>query len=395
MEKIKTNIPKLDKLLGDGVERGESVLIFGPPGIDKATFAQNILFNRLEEGDCGLYFVCNKLPSAVRDAMRTFGWPLDKYEQEGRFAFIDAFSAHMGIPSDEKYVVDDPTDFNRVDKIIRKALKDYQGKNAILIVDSLSSLLSEYGEEQEILKKIGEWNEMCKNYGITAFHVFTNWEFDKAVINRIKEMFLSIITFRAVEEKIIIQDYFGVEKVKGTQVKESKYVPFKIVRPVGVCIYVPKIIVIGPYNSGKTTFIRAISKRAISVERMGTTISLDHGYVEYMGFAVDVFGTPGQERFEFMIEILARETFGVILVIDSTKPETFERAKEMMEKAKLYGLPLVIAANKQDLPGALPPEEIRKRMKLPEDVPIIPCIATQGKGVWNVIKALFDKILGV
>jgi len=178
-------------------------------------------------------------------------------------------------------------------------------------------------------------------------------------------------------------------KVDWTKV-ESRSVLFKLAKPGGIRAYIPKILVTGPYNAGKSTFVHAVSSKAISVDRLGTTVALDYGHVEYKGFSIDVFGTPGQERFDPILKVLGGEALGVILVVDSTKPETFTRAKELLEKTTKFGLPYVIAANKQDLPNALSPEEIRKRLNLPKDIPIIPTVANKGIGVYEVLDALID-----
>ena len=71
----------------------------------------------------------------------------------------------------------------------------------------------------------------------------------------------------------------------------------------------------------------------------------------------------------------------MVVVIDSTNPKGFARAKDMLEKTKTEGLPSVIAANKANLKGALKLNEIRKKMKLPKDIPIIPVIAENLKQV--------------
>jgi small GTP-binding protein len=153
--------------------------------------------------------------------------------------------------------------------------------------------------------------------------------------------------------------------------------PFKILKPGGVRIFIPKILVTGPYHAGKTSFVHSASTKAVSVNRLVTTVALDFGHVDLGGFAVDLFGTPGQERFDPILKLLAGESLGVVLVIDSTKPETFKRAAEMIEKTRITGLPIVIAANKADFPGALTPEEIRHIMKMDNVIQIFPITATQ------------------
>src|SRR5439155_1738226 len=114
--------------------------------------------------------------------------------------------------------------------------------------------------------------------------------------------------------------------------------------------------------------------------RMGTTVAFDYGNVNITGIEAEIFGTPGQERFEFIFKIFAREVSGVLLVIDATHPDELPRAKQMLD---LVGprIPFVVLANKSDLAGALSPSDISRRMDLPPDTPVMPTVATESRGV--------------
>lgn len=107
-----------------------------------------------------------------------------------------------------------------------------------------------------------------------------------------------------------------------------------------------------------------------------------------------MFGTVGQPRFDPILKLLGGEALGAILVIDSTKPEEFPRAKEMMLKAKIIGLPYVVAANKQDLPNALSTSEIKAKMNIPEDVEVIGTVASDKASIIGALDILIDRILG-
>ncbi len=73
-----------------------------------------------------------------------------------------------------------------------------------------------------------------------------------------------------------------------------------------------KIVITGPFNAGKTTFIKAVSEiTVLSTERrvtegteLGageTTVAMDFGRITVSDDVVlYLFGTPGQERFSFM-----------------------------------------------------------------------------------------------
>ena len=98
----------------------------------------------------------------------------------------------------------------------------------------------------------------------------------------------------------------------------------------------------------------------MALEKFPTTIAMDIGHVDHDGFIADVFGTPGQERFDLMLDVLAKESVGAFILMDSTAPQTFARAKEMINKTQAEAIPKVIVANKQDLPRCHEPEKIRE-----------------------------------
>lgn len=92
-----------------------------------------------------------------------------------------------------------------------------------------------------------------------------------------------------------------------------------------------KIIFTGPVGVGKTTAIAALSDdppvktdaRAsdMTLVRKGhTTVAMDYGVIRLDGDTkVHLYGTPGQERFNFMWEILSKGSMGLILLLDNTR----------------------------------------------------------------------------
>ena len=64
--------------------------------------------------------------------------------------------------------------------------------------------------------------------------------------------------------------------------------------------------------------------------------------------------------------------------------------KKQKPDAIVYGI-----ANKQDLPGALPPEEVKKRMRLPPEIPVVGTVATEKKNLLNGVETLLSLIFGM
>jgi len=152
-----------------------------------------------------------------------------------------------------------------------------------------------------------------------------------------------------------------------------------------------KFIVIGPYHSGKTSFIRIATRgQSISINRSGTTISYDFGRSYFLDIRVDIYGTPGEERFGFMREIVSIGADGVFLIIDSTDKS---KDKDVYELWKLYNkilkeVPLLVLANKQDLPNARCAEDLIEDMKFLAETPIIETSMVTGYGVFKALNMM-------
>jgi len=385
---MQTGIQKLDELMKGGIKAGKSILIYSQPGVSDEPFAQQLVFNRLEKGDNALYLVNNKIPNNVRANFSRFDWGIEKFEKRGNFAFFDCYSCMLGTSSEEKF--SSPLKLDEIKKKLFNALEKTRDKNTLLVVDSLSTFL-DLCEPKELFSCIKDCLAKLKESSITPIFLFTEWPYSDEERQRIKEMFDCVIELKAAEKTIFLRNYFRLAKAEWLEKPNRQDIPFKISEPGGIRVYIPKILVTGPYNAGKSSFVHSASQKAVSVDRIGledgsTTVALDHGHVDFEGFSADLFGTPGQERFDPLLEMLGGESLGVIVVVDSTAPETFPRALEMIEKTKTAGLPSIIVANKANLKRALKPEQIRKKMKIGKEIPIIPVIAENLREIRNGLK---------
>lgn len=384
---IETGIPKLDEYLGGGIPLGKSLVYYNQPGVEGEVFGMQTMYHNLKKGGTCIYVASSSSPKTVKDQFKEYGWNLGSFGE--RIKFIDAYSQLIGAPTDAEYLVSNPNNIESLTSILEKAVEDLE-MSCTLIFSSLSTIMDLCGEN-ETLAAIQRWNDMGKENHVIIYN-FTAWPYSEETLNRIKgDLFNGVISIGGIAERVIFGQYFGVLKADWTKTV-YKSMLFRVLRPGGIRLYIPKILVTGPYSAGKTTFVHALSAKATSVDRLGTTVALDHGYVDYKGFSADVFGTPGQERFDPIIKLLSGEAMGVFLVVDSTSLKDFIRAKKMLEITKAYGLPHVIIANKQDVRGALKPEKIREKFNIPEDVPIVPAIAKEGVGVYEAFEVLIDKI---
>lgn len=147
-----------------------------------------------------------------------------------------------------------------------------------------------------------------------------------------------------------------------------------------------KILVLGSYNSGKTTTLENICQKKAKIEYNGTTIALDYGNTIIEGEKIHIFGSPGQERFEFMRKILSQGLDGAIVVIDSSKGIS-KVDETILKKLNIKDVPYVLFANKQDINSCAIEHHIIK-----PETPIIPTVATSGKGVEEGLLTLLQMI---
>lgn len=167
-----------------------------------------------------------------------------------------------------------------------------------------------------------------------------------------------------------------------------------------------KMVVTGPFSAGKTQFIQTISEiEVVATERRisdftalvkdTTTVAMDFGRIRVdEDLMLYLFGTPGQRRFDFMWEILSEGMLGFVVLVDSTRSETFHEALEIINIFRSYAeTPFVIAANKQDLPNAWPPDDLKIVLGLEPEIKVLPCVARDKESVKRVLLELLYSIL--
>lgn len=125
-----------------------------------------------------------------------------------------------------------------------------------------------------------------------------------------------------------------------------------------------KIVFTGPTGCGKTTAICTYSEIAPVMTEVKatdetrkikdqTTVALDYGSVTLdEETKVHLYGTPGQERFDFMWEILGKGSKGIVILLDHTSQDPLKDLKFYMDQFKDYveTVPVVVGVNKFDSP---------------------------------------------
>ena len=140
VDKQPTGISGFDTIAEGGLPRGRATLVAGTAGSAKTVFATQFLAaGILQHGEAGVFVTFEDGVEDIRRNMRGFGWDIEGWEREGRWAFVDA-SPH---PEDSGVIVGD-YDLGGLMARIEHAVRRVGATRVSL--DSLNALFVQYRE---------------------------------------------------------------------------------------------------------------------------------------------------------------------------------------------------------------------------------------------------------
>ncbi len=136
-----------------------------------------------------------------------------------------------------------------------------------------------------------------------------------------------------------------------------------------------RLVVAGTPGAGKSTFVRTISETDVvdtertatdstSLLKRKTTVAFDYGrYTFGSSMEVQIYGTPGQSRFNFMWDYLIKSAHSYILLVAAHRPNDLHYARQIISYMNQRSqIPMIVGLTHTDCPGVCPTNEIMKQL---------------------------------
>jgi small GTP-binding protein len=161
-----------------------------------------------------------------------------------------------------------------------------------------------------------------------------------------------------------------------------------------------KILMLGLDACGKTTILYKLKlgENVVSIPTIGFNLEK----VEFKNLSLTVWDIGGQDKIRKLWKYYYQNTNALIFVIDANDRERISEAEEelfkILDQEEIQNVPLLIFANKQDLPHAMRVNELMEALKIQMYYPrlkwvIQECCATSGEGIYEGMEWLSKVLL--
>ncbi|HOK04948.1 MAG TPA: translation initiation factor IF-2 [Victivallales bacterium] len=316
----------------------------------------------------------------LKDILKHFDLPLNTAISSLKELGIDVTSVSSVIDEDFIDIVEEH--LRELDKELKKDKKTTQDENSIhlktpITVKSLSDALGK--KPNEIITSLMSMNILAN----------INQVVEHSAAKKIAKKYGKNLLIDKREKEEPSVELKVVEKKPDPEEIEEKDNPEDLrERP-------PIVTFLGHVDHGKTSLQDAIRKtNVVAGEAGGITQHIGASVVKYNNKTITFIDTPGHEAFTAMRARGARITDIAVLVVaadDGFMPQTIEA----LNHAKAAKVPIIIALNKMDLPGADPGKVLRQMQQhglQPEewggDVAVVRVSAIRGDGINDLLERL-------
>jgi circadian clock protein KaiC len=231
IEKLETGIPGFDIVSKGGLPKGRTTLVSGTAGSAKTIFASQFLIEGLDQKDeSGVFITFEESPEDIRKNMISFGWDIRQWEDEGKWAFIDASPS----PEDQSIIVGE-FDLGALLIRIEHAVNRIGAKR--IAMDSLGAIFTQFKDSDIIRRELFRISSALKKMGVTSVMTAERTEEYGNISRAGVEEFVTdnVIILRNILEAEKRRRTLEILKFRGTDHQKGEY-PFSVTPDQGIVV---------------------------------------------------------------------------------------------------------------------------------------------------------------
>jgi CheY-like chemotaxis protein len=208
IDAITTGNAQIDKNLYGGLPKGSNILITGPIGTGKSSFARSFLETGLKNKEKCLWIAIDDDPKRIRQKMsENLAENVESFENRSYLRFVDAYSwSSLTMPENEKFTINGSLELNQLTGVIADASYEIgqtiqNKKGGRRVIDSISSLLINFdlASTQRFLSQIARTGVAFG--GVTTLFIIEEGTVEEKVLNNIKYIMDGVIEFEETEDQ--------------------------------------------------------------------------------------------------------------------------------------------------------------------------------------------------
>ncbi|KAF1085031.1 Circadian clock protein kinase KaiC [Sporotomaculum syntrophicum] len=215
MHRAYFGVEGLDRSLEQGLSYGSQIMIEGDSGVGKTVLAGEFIKEGLRCGDTCVYVACDEPPAVMREHLLSFKVGTPAYEETGRLVFIDAYEEEE---SKEKYCLTDLRHLEKYLALESEVLRSFAGRRVRLVVDSLSTLLTNL-----VIPEVIDFHrtriKQLKKKEILTMDIFVNGVLDPRLITIAGHLYNFILKMNFTGSR-----YNPVRQMKIGKIKSQQYI---------------------------------------------------------------------------------------------------------------------------------------------------------------------------
>jgi circadian clock protein KaiC len=231
VEKLKTGIASFDVIAKGGLPKNRTTLVSGTAGSGKTVLAMQFLAAGItESNENGVFVTFEESAHDIRVNMRGFGWDLERWEREGKLAFVDA-SPDPAIETVESGSFDLGALLVRVQHAVKKV------KATRVAVDSLGAMFSQFQDQSIVRRELFRIASALKTMNVTAVLTAERVEEYGPIARFGVEEFIAdnVAVLRNVLDGEVRRRTVEILKFRGTDHAKGEY-PFTIIAGTGAVV---------------------------------------------------------------------------------------------------------------------------------------------------------------